>query len=1053
MLKKFYSMLVLLVLLVGSVAPVFAQETAGSIEGTIVDQAGAAVSGATVKVEGQAYNRTVSTDEKGFYRFAQVPVGTYKVTISAQGFAAQTAEEVSVALGKATTVDLTVAAAGAKEEIVVTSGGEVIRLDPTDNKVQTNITQKVIESLPKGQNFASLLKVSPSTRPEPLSGQFQIDGASGSENSFIIDGQEVSNFRTGVLNTNNNLPLEFVQEIQVKTSGFEAEFGGATGGVVNVVTKGGSNSWHGSFGLAFESDKLTSGNRPFLNAFRTGSGASFVQINEYLTPPEDDQLNLYPTATISGPVLKDRLWFLASYAPQYFNTTRETNYYSADPRTRTLTDSEIYRAKQINEYAFGRLDWAATDSLRVTGTYTWNPIVVDGLLPGNAISIGGAVPSVNFGSAGVFRGHRLLERQGGRQNSNNVTTNAVYTPTSKLVISGRFSRGFLNEKTAGYFVPNVTRWICQNSTPPAAAGCSLNFQNVPSNSQNKFDVSVRRNFDFDGSYLVSDAWGRHEFKGGYQHSKITNSVDNSNTADFGVVVLNYGLPIADTSGVDLPSTPGAIGSGFLQRFARFGEASNTAQSIYVQDKWQPTSRLSINAGIRFEKEDLPSFNGFAPPIEFGWGDKIVPRLGFAYDLTGAGKMKLFASYGEFTDRLKFELPRGSFGGEFFRNDYFEIFPNTRYDSYTKERILGNTVDQVGGNCPINNPTALTRCQLDFRIASNNPDATIFDGQVDPNLKEFRQREFTVGYEHQLSELYLFRVRYTYKNVLDAIEDAGIPTPEGSEAYIIGNPGSGLHLEVAQSQGYPNVAEPKRRYDGLEFTLDRRLANHYFFNLAYTYSRLWGNYSGLASSDENGRTSPGVNRFFDLPFAGFTTAGQPDDGRLPTDRPHAFNAFGGYNWNWWGNSKNETDLSFFTTIQSGTPMTSFVNLYSVQQTILFGRGDLGRTEAFTQTDLNISHKVKLTENTKLSFDFNILNLFNEDNVTFINRTYGNTNLGGNLGIGDEPQTIQKLLSSGIQTEILNFLRNPAAPERLRTEYGLPSTFQGPRVMRLGVRYIF
>jgi hypothetical protein len=1057
MLKKFYSVLMLLTLVVGSVAPVFAQETAGSIEGTVVDATGAAVAGATVQIEGEALNRTVTTDEKGFFRVQQIRVGNYKITVTASGFAAQTVETVGVALGKTTPVTVTVSAAGTKEEVNVQSGGEVIKSDPTDSKVQTNISSKVIESLPKGTNFTSVLKLSAATRPEGLSGGFQVDGASGSENSFIIDGQEVSNFRTGVLNSNNNLPLEFVQEIQVKTSGFEAEFGGATGGVINVVTKGGSNAWHGNFGLAFENDELFASNRPFLQSFRAGTGATFTQINEYLTPPEDGFQNFYPSATISGPVFKDKLWFLASYSPQYFLTTRETNFFGSDPRTRTLTASEIYRQKTISEYAFGRLDWAAMDNLRVTGTYTWNPIINDGLLPFGAISIGGAPSAVNFGgTTGILRGHQLSERQGGRQNSNNVTTNAVWTPTSKFVGSFRFSRGFLNEKLTGYLVPTVTRFICGGQAPPASAGCAQGFQNVTSNSQNLFDVSKKTNFEGDASYLVSNFGGRHEFKGGYQHSKIENDVNNSNTADFGVVSLSYGFNIQDVSGVDLPISPNAIGAGFLQRFARVGKAANTAQSIYVQDKWQPTTRLSINAGVRFEKEDLPSFNGFAPPISFGWGDKIVPRFGAAYDLTGSGRTKLFGSYGEFTDRLKFELPRGSFGGEFFRNDYFEIFPGEAFNIYNKAFILGNTVDQFGGNCPdggLNVPGARTRCQLDFRIASNNPDATIFDGQVDPELNEFRQREFTVGVEHQLSDLYLLRVRYTHKNLLDAIEDAGFPNAEGSEAYIIGNPGKGLHLETSKVFGYAKVASPKRVYDAVEIVLDRRTSNNFFYNLAYTYSRLYGNYSGLASSDEVGRTSPGVNRFFDLPFAGFATNGRPDDGRLATDRPHAFNAFGGYTWNWWGSSKNSTDLSFFTTAQSGTPITTFVNLYSVAQTILSGRGDLGRTEAFTNTDLSISHKIKLTEGSTLAFDFNVLNLFNEDNVLQVQRTLGAVTLGGNLGLGDEPATINRLLTTGIQSEIEAYLNNPASPERKQTSYGLPIQFQGPRQVRLGVRFSF
>ncbi|MGH9803283.1 MAG: TonB-dependent receptor domain-containing protein, partial [Blastocatellia bacterium] len=461
---------------------------------------------------------------------------------------------------------------------------------------------------------------------------------------------------------------------------------------------------------------------------------------------------------------------------------------------------------------------------------------------------------------------------------------------------------------------------------------------------------------------------------------------------FGIVSLSYGQTINDLTGRNDSVTPGTIGAGQVQRFGRTGDASNQAHSIYFQDRWQPTARLSINGGVRFEKENLPSFNSFAPPINFGWGDKIVPRLGFAYDLTGNGKTKLFASFGQFTDRLKFELPRGSFGGEFFRVDYFEISPaNPNYDYYTLARILGNNTDVLNGKCPINNPSGLTRCQYDFRIASNTPGASIEDGKVDPNLKPFRQTEFTAGFERELSRNYLLSIRYSYKNLNDAIEDAGFPNAAGSEAYIIGNPGKGLHAETAKAAGYAKTTTPQRRYDALEIKLDRRFSSNYYFQAAYTYSRLYGNYSGLASSDEGGRTSPGVNRFFDLPHLGFTADGKPDNGRLATDRPHVANLYGAYNFKWFGAVKGqETQFGLFTTAQSGSPITSFYTLYAAA--ILSGRGNLGRTPVFTNTDFSVSHRYRFGNNERLGlvFDFNVLNIFNEANVLTVSANPGALN---------------------------------------------------------------
>ena len=131
----------------------------------------------------------------------------------------------------------------------------------------------------------------------------------------------------------------------------------------------------------------------------------------------------------------------------------------------------------------------------------------------------------------------------------------------------------------------------------------------------------------------------------------------------------------------------------------------------------------------------------------------------------------------------------------------------------------------------------------MRVNANDPNASALNGgAVDPDLRPFRQTEFTVGAERQLNQDYVVRVRYTYKNVDEAVEDAGIVNPAGSEAYIIGNPGRGLHLQTLQALGYAKSTRPQRRYDGLEFVLDKRLSNNFYFNVNYTLSRLYGNYS-------------------------------------------------------------------------------------------------------------------------------------------------------------------------------------------------------------------
>ena len=246
---------------------------------------------------------------------------------------------------------------------------------------------------------------------------------------------------------------------------------------------------------------------------------------------------------------------------------------------------------------------------------------------------------------------------------------------------------------------------------------------------------------------------------------------------------------------------------------------------------------------------------------------------------------------------------------------------------------------------------------------------------------------------------------------------------------------------------------------MEIKLDRRFSDKYQFQAAYTYSRLYGNYSGLASSDENGRTSPGVNRFFDLPHLGFNANGQPDNGRLATDRPHVFNLYGSYDFHWFEKVKNNvTTFGLFTTAQSGTPQTSFYSFYAAA--VLERRGNLGRTPVFTNTDFYVSHRVRFggSERYALNFDFNVLNIFNEANVLSIVTEPGAINpsistLKLPASVTDEPKALNYILTNGILSNYQAFLNDATAPQRKQTALGLANGFQGGRQIRLGLRFTF
>ena len=239
------------------------------------------------------------------------------------------------------------------------------------------------------------------------------------------------------------------------------------------------------------------------------------------------------------------------------------------------------------------------------------------------------------------------------------------------------------------------------------------------------------------------------------------------------------------------------------------------------------------------------------------------------------------------------------------------------------------------------------------------------------------------------------------------------------------------------------------------------------------SRLFGNYSGLASSDEAGRSSPNVNRFFDLPPLGFTADGKPDNGRLATDRPHVFKAYGGYSFNWGGGAINRTTVSAFTTIQSGTPLTTIYNLYALGTTILNKRGDLGRTETFTETDFSVNHRYKFGRDGRFAIEpfIDLRNLFNERNVLTVDTTISTADIRASAlrangcttcGLSSQSGGVQEnavfqtiLNGSGIRTFVNNFLANPstAVSSRTRNTYKFNNGFQNPRDVRFGARFFF
>ena len=292
--------------------------------------------------------------------------------------------------------------------------------------------------------------------------------------------------------------------------------------------------------------------------------------------------------------------------------------------------------------------------------------------------------------------------------------------------------------------------------------------------------------------------------------------------------------------------------------------------------------------------------------------------------------------------------------------------------------------------------------------------------------------------------------------------------------VLGNPGEGLALQVYKQLGYNKAAVPQRKYNAVQAEVDTRFIRNLSLNLNYTWSRLFGNYSGLANPDElsaagTGRTDPNVSREFDEPWVGFTASGHPDNGILPLDRTHVFKASGTYSYDWMHSKSNTTDISFYTFAESGTPLTTFVNIFGIP-IVETKRGDRGRSPRLSQLDLNLTHRIRFGSENKftLAVDLNVLNVFNQDTpVAFAqNKTSGYWALDQTDVVSATPDATLTVRATNVLTTS-GVLSQYAATEPLicasaticgvnvarSASFGKPISFQDPRSVRFGFRFIF
>jgi hypothetical protein len=1099
--------LVCALLLVSSSVSV-AQETTGGLQGTVKDPTGAVIQGAKVVVTSSALagSKELQTDSSGYFRFANLPPGNYTITVAAPGFKITKREGLKLEVGHLPTTDVVLEVGSTAVTVEVTGAAPVIDVTSTQNI--TSVSNEVINNIPHGLSFQSVIQFAPMARNEPLGGYtvngmgnggtggstpgssgngltygYSVGGGSDSENSYLVEGQDTENVSGGY--SKANVPFQFIQEVELKTSGIEAEYGGALGGVVNVVMKKGGNEYHGSLFTTYESSGMDANNNNIYLRYdpnQTGNRALGQDPgSQDYNPRKDHFRTLQPGFTVGGPIVKDRLWFFLGFAPLVNTLAKTVNFGANDGNA----GNQYFTQDRQTYFTSARLDYSLSQKIRLYASWLYQYARETG----NSMPISDPISSM--AAAGYVNTSTLAPLTAFSHGLGWAAPNATYnfgadmSLTPKIVATTRFGYFFENYHDFGWPTqsPNL-QWITSGvgavdyANNPLPAGLAQQGGTTTSAYDSTFalfNASQHYQLNQDVAFFKGGWWGTHNIKIGYQLNHLVNRIDQNGNVPLAFIYTGKGVsysPSTTTGGANCATLTAEWGAcsgqyGYLtvQDFSTIlaSPASDWNHALFAQDSWTVGHGLTLNLGIRVEKESLPAPSGVkVPGIDFSWSDKVAPRLGIAWDPTGHGKMKLFGSYGVVNDVMKLLLAQTSFGAQAFEDCTYALGPNATQGFSVSDIDLAF---KNGRACPTGPPT------LGANFASGTTPASLIDKKsgvslienanfrpaepVTPGVKPYRQHEYVAGFDYQISPGLAFEARYDRRRLDHIIEDSSLADPTYGEIYTIVNPGEGVNRTIdgyakylqSIGQAYlnnfsfnsgnnfgtcptcPPMPKAIRNYDGLELRLTKTGSKHLNGMFSYTYSRLWGNYTGLTTTDQvdgnaSGRNSPDTSRAFDEPFYYYGANGKSTNGVLPTDRPNTFKGYVYYTLPWRGSGMNTT-FGIFQYAYQGTPVSSFVDLAAMfaqipyEATYIYGRGNyvnvttdangnltIGapyarRTPWFTQTDFNVAHSFKVKERQTLKFEANITNLFNQHSVVQYYQGFNSANFQTPLVPGYAP----------------------------------------------------
>ena len=856
-----------LALAAGSTVAIAQSSTSGSIYGVVTDDKGNPLVGVSVRITSAQVSRVDTTLASGAYRFGLLNPGAWHITVTKPGYQTQT-RDLTVATNTNQNANIKLQpVAQTTVEVVATS---VAAVDVTSTQTGFTADLRSLESLPMGRDVNTVANFSPGVVDSGRLGGLSIAGASGLENQFIVDGLTSTDMRSGFQGA--ALPSDFVEQVEVQTGGFKPEFS-ALGGVFNVITKSGSNTFTGSAWATMDARSMEAVSK---------SNTYFKQ-----TSPQDR----YDIGLgVGGAIVKDKLF--------YFLGVASTNTKAAgEPNLVGLTGSD---QKTDNLQIYAKFNWYPVQDHQFT--FTIKNDTINDKWPLQYPAIG----SADWG--------RKIKNE-----TKNYGLNYDWTVSSNIFLSVKFGQvNYADSTTPG----SAKSWIQDNywtsSTlhpfPQFAAGTRYSIggyglydaKNESTNQQMKADLS----------------WflGNHNLKFGIsqqsadftlvQHQTGPTQVpyyDHGAGPVLGQTALGYRIQVRYSASAPAVGTNPLHFNGIdLVYFGNEAKVKAIYNAYYAQDTWEISTGLRVFYGFRYEGQTLKNNKGQTALQFTDFKDNLSPRLGFTWDVNNDGKTKVGGSFSMYYEAIPLQPVMRSGGAEqYVRNRY-----SAANSTYNEATGAWTVTDRTA-------PASIT----DF--AGNFAAPPLADGTKLP-----RRTEYTLGVDQTLANGVLVGLHAKYRKLERVMEDSVITDAtgnalgdvDGSGYAILWNPHPGTVSwtggPAATTPGAHYVADQSlypvayNEYKSVDFTLEKKTSK-YSLNFSWTWSRLYGNYEGLGQSS-NGQADANITSSFDYwPYVG--------TGLLPLDRTHVVKLFGSYNFDIKGDTLM---LGFNALVRSGTPNNLF-----------------------------------------------------------------------------------------------------------------------------------